>query len=376
MKVTCKVIDLKKAIHIAQKMLPRATTIPSLEGVFLDAGGGVLRITTHNLDWGGTLQIPAAVEKEGKILVPGKSFCALVETFLDGEISIETKEKTMLVQRDKSKIDLALLDLSAYPPFPEADNYVEIVAPAEEIRKAVRDTIDVPDSKSPYSYASSVLFEAEDRRLNLVATDTHRLVVSRVPGAQIAAGGRWLVPVTGLAHIPLEVEGEVAMRFSAGFVHFLVPRGVYYVRLAAAHFPPYKQVWPNEKPRVKIKADTGRLVQVLQRARLMVNEQKGISIINLAPHDSGLFIKTTGCEMGTIEELVPAEVEGEGFMVIHVNAGYLLSLVRRAGEKTVLKLYYPHRPIEINTEGDDRYRALVLPILVEAGSGRESEQCA
>lgn len=386
MKATCKAGELKKVLRVVQKMLPRSTTIPSLEGVLVEARDGEIRVTAHDLDTGGTLKLEAVVESAGKVLMPGKRFCDIVDTFRDGDTVIEAGWNTITLKHGNSRAELVLLNADDYPPFPVAGEYTEVAAPAGELKSALRDVVGIPDGKGGYFYTRGVLFEVSGNGLNLVATDTHRLVVRKVPGAQAGAGGfKWLVPVAGLANLAgvLEGEGQVAVRFSDRFVHFIVPGGIYYARLLNGQYPVYRMVFPTEEPAATVKVDTVELIQALQRVKLMEDEIKRISIMSLTPYAGAVMIKSVNCTAGTVQEILPAEVQGEKFTTVHLDAKYLLSIIPAAGEKTVLNIYDRRKPVMVRPAGDDRYEyeALLLPIVIDgaaedAPQSEEDTRCA
>lgn len=385
MKVTCKTGELKKVLRVAQKMLPRSTTIPSLEGVLVEARDGEIRVTAHDLDTGGTLKLEAAVESGGKALIPGKRFCDIVDTFRDGDTVIEAGWHTVSLKHGNSRAELVLLNPDDYPPFPMVGEYTEVAAPAGELKNALRDTLNIPESRTGYTYTRGVLFEVSANGLTLVATDTHRLVVRKVPGAQAGAdGSKWLVPVAGLANLAgiLEGEGQVVARFSNTFVHFVVPSGVYYARLLGGEYPPYRVAFPTGKPSVTVKIDAVHLIQALQRVRLMESEIRRISIMSLTPRAGAVLIRSVDCSAGTVQEILPAEVQGEKFCTVHLDTRYLLSIIPAAGEKTVLNIYDRCKPVMVQPADDDRYEALLLPILMDGAAEDASEpekenvQCA
>ncbi|MGB9859199.1 MAG: hypothetical protein ACPLQP_04610 [Moorellaceae bacterium] len=127
------------------------------------------------------------------------------------------------------------------------------------------------------------------------------------------------------------------------------------------------------------------LIQALQRVRLMESEIRRISIMSLTPRAGAVLIRSVDCSAGTVQEILPAEVQGEKFCTVHLDTRYLLSVIPSAGEKTVLSIYDRRRPVKVQPADDDRYEALLLPIVIDGAaedapesqeSQKENAQCA
>lgn len=382
MQIVCKTRELREAVGFAKKMLPKATTLPVLEGIMLEAQGGEFRVMAHDLECGVILKVGGArIEKEGRALVPGRAFSLLVEKFTAEETAIDASGGSVVVKCGSSRAELAGMDTDLYPELPSQQEYREVVVVLEELLPALRETFSFTNPSGWEAYVRSVLWEVEEEdELNLVATDTHRLVVRKVPGAKTGGTrGAWLLPVAGLARMAGVLSGSTghaAVRFSENFARIITAGGAFYMRLLSGSYPPYRQVIPREDAPVSVVVDAGVLRSALERARVLKQGGKDDPVVMIAPLAGAdmLTVKTVRCEYGALEELLEAEVRGGSGFSVYLNSKYLLSALRGASDKVVLSLYSPLKPVVVRRAGSEDYLALVLP--VRAPETEVAEKCA
>ena len=74
MKIECIKEKISQAIGKAEKITGKNLTLPVLGCVLLEAGKNNLIVKATNLDLGIEISIPAKVEEQGTVAVPGTNF--------------------------------------------------------------------------------------------------------------------------------------------------------------------------------------------------------------------------------------------------------------------------------------------------------------
>ena len=81
MKIICDSAELAKAAFSVQRTVSNKSTIPSLEGILIEAFENKIKLTGYDLEVGSTIIIDADVRTEGRI-VPREPTVFEIETAL------------------------------------------------------------------------------------------------------------------------------------------------------------------------------------------------------------------------------------------------------------------------------------------------------
>jgi len=115
MKIICEREKLLKAINAVVRGVPTRTTMPILEGIYLQTNSDKLKLTTYDLELGIEFVIDATIEEEGATVVNAIMFSEIIRKLPDTEIHISINDKNLLeifheikskLIKDKEGIDL------------------------------------------------------------------------------------------------------------------------------------------------------------------------------------------------------------------------------------------------------------------------------
>ena len=97
MKIVCVKEKIKNAVGTAEKITGRNLALPVLGTVLVIAKGNVLKIRATNLDLGIEIVIPAKIEQEGIVAVPGNIFSNLLSNIYHDTVLLESKNENLFV---------------------------------------------------------------------------------------------------------------------------------------------------------------------------------------------------------------------------------------------------------------------------------------
>jgi DNA polymerase-3 subunit beta len=212
---------------------------------------------------------------------------------------------------------------------------------------------------------NSVLISFENKKMRLVATDGHRLALAETVELDQDIPGEYLVPVRTLEEVARLIAGEeeVQIAGSERQIAFRTKNTLVQSSLVEGKYLPYTSVIPTEFSWQAVIKRTD-LLAALERAELFSADK--INAVNLKLTAEGIEVFAQSADIGRVQELVPAEIEG-GELDISFNVRYLLEPLKiLAADKIQLDFTGPESAALISPTGSTNYRYLVMPVTTRA----------
>ncbi len=375
--------ELWHGIDTVLDAVPSKPALPVLANILLEADGKTLSIAATDLDLSIRTQVPAAVEKKGRITVPARTLAEITREWPEAELSIEVQDDRLklsgrLGDADSSEgaYSLAGMEAEEFPSMPTALDGISLNLGGAEAEAGV-----LVDMINKTSFAVSrddtrpvlngVLWRIDTQGMEMVATDGSRLACYRlaldledqVKGEEESAV---IVPPQALSQIvkllgghdgPVEITlGETQILFDLGHAHLLS-------RLIEGPYVDYTQVIPqsNEK---ELKIASEDLLPAVRRVSILSSSYTRQVRFKLS---SGLVeLSAASPEIGgEAREVIPAEYSEED-MEIGYNAQFLMEILRKMDTPGIRFELNNHvtaallKPTE-QKEGED-YFCLLMPL--------------
>ena len=375
--------ELWQGIDTVLDAVPSKPALPVLANILLEADGKTLSIAATDLDLSIRTQVPAAVEKKGRITVPARTLAEITREWPEAELSIEVQDDRLklsgrLGDADSSEgaYSLAGMEAEEFPSMPTALDGISLNLGGADAEAGV-----LVDMINKTSFAVSrddtrpvlngVLWRIDTQGMEMVATDGSRLACYRlaldledqVKGEEESAV---IVPPQALSQIvkllgghdgPVEITlGETQILFDLGHAHLLS-------RLIEGPYVDYTQVIPqsNEK---ELKIASEDLLPAVRRVSILSSSYTRQVRFKLS---SGLVeLSAASPEIGgEAREVIPAEYSEED-MEIGYNAQFLMEILRKMDTPGIRFELNNHvtaallKPTE-QKEGED-YFCLLMPL--------------
>lgn len=363
MKFTVLQENLKNALNSLQKAIPSKPQLPILSSIYVQAKGDSLTLAATDLYLGIKSTIPAKIEEEASLVVPGEILKNLVFSFSAGEVKIKKEGSSLALEYDNSQSLLPFQSAEEYPPFPEVngENYSLSTELLKKIEKYVAFAAALDQTRP---VLASILFSFKKEGLEIVGTDGFRLATLRSKETLQNFEQDILIPVKSLSEV-----FRMAAQTEAEYIDFKVSQelkqvlfnidGVeIYVRLTEGEFPPYQKIIPPEFLHT-FSLDWQELAAQVKRAFLFSRDTS--NIIRLEVSKGEMHIKASSPARGEYTGNMAVSYNGEP-LTIAFNALYLLDFltIQKEGEVS-FSMNESLKPAAFTIQEEAEYVYIVMP---------------
>ena len=356
--------ELTAALQTALKGTAQNSTLPILNGVYIEAAGDEVCFQATNLELSVKYTAPALVEEPGNAVLPGKVFGDIAKSLPNEAVQVETSQVNGFVSCGHSLFSLHVISGEDFPEFPtiEAEQTIDISFPVfcSMVRKVARA---VSKDKSR-AVLTGVLIEKEDDRIRMVATDSYRLALVEAvcPGEEAAfqavVAGSFLQDIASLT----KTEEPVSIGITENQVVLRCMNTTFINRRIEGSFPNYRQLLSNNYA-TKVTLATEDLLSSVKRSSLLNSGGSPIKMeISQAEQHTTVFASAQG--VGSSQESIPCKVEGEDVQIAF-NCLYMLDGISVIDEEEIaLYIQSSLKPGIMKTSGDVDYTYLIMPIRI------------
>lgn len=365
MKITALKDNLLMGVSAVQKAVSTKNTLPILTCIKIEAKNNMLYFFGTDLEMGIQIHVPAEVIFEGVTVVPARHFIEIVRKLPSSLITLHlTGENELSIQYENSQLTLRTLSSADFPALPEVLGDYEIHIQASLFKQMIKQTAFSAGTDEGRPLFTGILFETENDKIRMIATDTHRLALRQgVPKSQPESPQSFIIPAKMLSEIARLIydEEEICrLSLTKNVCVFTISNIVIICRLLDGQFPNYRQVIPNQyKSKVEVK--TKSILEAVERISLFTIGSDNSNTIQLSINDTIMTISSQS-ELGQGYEQLPVENEGEA-VIISFNARYLLDAFKTVeAEKVVIEFTGPLSPCIMRPGESENLFYLILPV--------------
>lgn len=374
MKLVCSKSVLNNIVNTVQKAMGSKTSHPILECIKIEAlTDGHVIFTANSIDLCIEYNSQITVYEEGVIALPSKIFGEIVRRLPEGEVKISADLKTYVtdIECEQSKFNIQGMGIEEFPDVPIVDEEYRTKINQKELRQIVRKVypfISPMETRKPV--LTGALFDFKGDTLSVVGTDTHRLAVINIPIETNTMPKKFVVPGITLSKIGqiLSDDDEAMVDIIVSEKNILFDFGEFqvYSRLLEGEFLKYEVILSAANS-IKVKADKESIVNSLERANLIINddlssktENKMPVRLNICYNKIEISCKTV---KGYVNDTVTVEQEG-GDLLIGLNCKFMLDALNACDDEGVLMEFSaPTSGCFIRPEdGSNKYTFMVLPV--------------
>lgn len=368
MKFSINKNELQNAISIVLKGISTRSTLPALSGILLDAQGDQLVMQTTDVDVSIQYSVAALVEEEGRTVVPGKLFSEIVKNLSDAAVHVDAHDDQAYITCDTSSFSIKTLSPEDFPGFPTVDVHQRIEIPFAQfcsMVKRVSRVVSKDEGSGTRAVLTGVLITLENGRLRMVATDSYRLAVTEAEMPDVVAdefeaviAGTFLSEIASLP----KTSSPVTIALSDNQIVVTCDDTVFVNRRIEGNYPNYKQLIP-ETYNTRALLSVDRLVAGVKRASLLGSSTSPVRF-DLNSASQTTQISATSQDVGSAQEVIPCEVEGED-TEIAFNYAYVLDGLSASGsENMYLEVQSSLKPGIFRAQEPENYLYLVMPVRI------------
>ncbi len=362
MKVIAQTAALQEALALTGGIVNARSPKPVLQCIKLVAEDDTLWVMATDLEVGCRFAVTQVkIEEPGEALVPADRLVAIVRESSDDEsLSIETDKEACNVKGAGSRFTIFGYDPAEYPAIAEFPGEGSFDVSSPVLSDMIGKTLFATAKAHSHYAISGVLWEADGKKLQLVATDGHRL--AQVKGGLTSAAKSpctAIVPTKLMGLIQRVCGGDEKLSIKIDDNQILVrtSKATLVSSLVQGNFPKYGDVIPKESNR-KATITTSNFEHRIRQAALLTNEEsRGIK---LSFQESIVHLSSRAPETGEAEVECPIKLDGEP-VDIGFNPTFLLDVLRIIDtDELVVEMSAGNKPAVIKSGNDFLY--VIMPV--------------
>lgn len=366
MILNCQRDGLLAACQLVSAAVAVRTPKPILSSIKAIAETDRLTLVATDLEVGIRYELAGVrVEEPGEAILPVSRVLAILRESADSELALDADERRCRITTSVSEYEMPSEDPAAFPDVPTFDDkkYHELTAGV--LRKMIHRT-SFAAAKQDTKYAiTGILWEIEDKKVRLVATDTRRLAMCTGPAVAAAPvdnkGQSHLVPVKAMSLLErtLADDGEsIKVCLRTNDVLFQTEKATICSRLLEGRYPPYRDIIPK-KAAAKIPLPVEGFLSAVRQAKIMTDEDSKRVAFQFAP--GKLTLQAQGATTGRSKVDMPLDYNGSA-LTINFDPDFVIDMLKvlDPGEVIQLDLVDAAKPALFRA-GDD-YLYLVMPL--------------
>jgi len=365
--------NLKKGLLIVSHGTGKNINLPILGNILIKAYQNSIELISTNLEIGIIHKLRGKVEEEGEFTVDAKIITEYVNLLPSENVEIEEVDGELKIECDNFKTKIKGESSKEFPLIPSVSSENYYSCSVGDLKKALNGVAFAVSNSENRIELSGVLFNFEDGKLILVATDSYRLAEKaiEVKANEEFNNQKLIVPARTVQELlrilsnynsedlNFEQKGEVKISISDNQILFTIESVELVSRLINGQYPDYKQIIPD-----KSKTDIITSKQNLSRAvkAVAIFSKTGVNDVNLEFKNNKIIISASSGQSGESRVDIDAEITGIDNEVA-INYRYLVDgLNNISSDKVKLKVVSNNTPCVLTSDNEDEYLYVVMPI--------------
>lgn len=363
-------------VNTVQKAIGSKSSLPILECIKIDAqSDGNVVFTANSIELCIEYNANMTVYESGSAALVSKIFGDIVRKLPDGEVEITVDPKNYLtdIVCSSSEFNIQGVNPEEFPAAPIVEEEYRTKLNHKTLKNIIRKVypfISQMETRKPV--LTGALFDFGKDEIKIVGTDLHRLAVIKMEADGSQDAKKLVIPGNTLAKISqlLSDDEEEILDIIASEKHVILDFKDFqvYSRLLEGEFLKYDVILSASNS-IKVKADKRSIIDSLERANLIINDDLSAKTENKMP----VKLNITGNKIdiscktvrGYVNDSVIIDHEG-GDILIGLNCRFMLDALNACDEDEILMEFSaPTSGCFIKPEdGSDKYTFMVLPVRI------------
>lgn len=359
--------DLLNPLLMVSGALDRKQPLPILSHFLLVLKAEGLMITGTDLEIEVTAHIPCeTLGQTGQITVSAKKFLDIIRSLDDHAVPrVVYQQDSVSIEEGRSRFKLITLPADDYPCMQDEASKLEVVLPTEALARVFQWTHFAMSQQDVRVFLNGLFLEFDAEGITAVATDGHRMAITRFPMAMGEIRHRLLIPRKAIQDMLrlLQTVTDETVTFSAGEKHVRLVTAQYTFssKLVEAKFPPYTKAIPRGQNKF-VHIDKAVLKRALSRIVILAHEKSKAILLHMQPNLLTLIANNQEKEEAI--ESLEARTEGDE-LKIGVNAGYILDVLSILPDGEVrLSFLTTDSSILVESLQDEQYQYIIMPMKI------------
>ena len=357
---------LLKPITNVTGIVERRHTLPILSNLLLEAKNNNVQLTATDLEMQISLNFETKFNGELSTTISAKKLLDICRSLPEAvDIDMVSSDSRITVKAGKSRFNLQTLPAADYPVMSKVVAVgTSIKISQQELKKLLKQVEFAMAQQDIRYYLNGLLLEVDEKNLNLVGTDGHRLSFTSTKLVQSYDKTDVILPrktVVELIKLLDDSQDEVTIEISAGQVNFAFNEVRLISKVIDGKFPDYHRVIPTGHQNT-FSVNRMAILTAMQRASILSNEKyRGIRMVL---SDSNLKLISTNTEQEEAEEELEIDYKKDA-LDIGFNVTYLIDVLNNTQQENVnFSFADANSSCLITVPGEDNYKYVVMPMRI------------
>ncbi len=365
MKFSVNREQILKPLQAVSGAVERKHTLPILANMLMKVGDGSLTLIGTDLEVELCATVPLADPDliPGATTVPAKKLVDICRTLPDGAaIQFSLQDERLIIKSGRSRFTLSTLSESEFPQIEESASSMKFTTTQKQLRRLIELSQFSMANQDVRYYLNGMLFEIADGTLTAVATDGHRLALSRIAVAELQEEFQCIVPRKGILELMRlldQADSEVTVQLSENHIRADIGEYLFTSKLVDGRFPDYRRVLPRGGNKI-VEGEKDILKQAFSRVAILSNEKfRGV---RLQLSNGELKLSANNPEQEEAEEAIAVNYEGAE-LEVGFNVSYILDVLNAIdGDAVRFTLSDANSSGLIENKDDDSALYVVMPM--------------
>jgi len=273
-------------LQLVSGAVEKRQTLPVLANLLLKVDKGILSITATDLEIEMSVNIALECEYlEGDITVPARKLVDICRSLSgDKPINVSLEENRLKVQSGRNRFSLSTISAQEFPNIEDTLFTTKLELPSHTLKELIERTQFAMAQQDVRYYLNGMLFELDDKKLLTVATDGHRLALSKVELDQQITSDlvQAIVPRKGVmeaAKLLSSSDANCKIELNNNHIRISLAEYVFTSKLVDGRFPDYDKVLPKNALR-ELVSNRDSIKDAFSRASILCNEKfRGVRLL-------------------------------------------------------------------------------------------------
>jgi len=366
MKFTIEQNQLVGPLQLVSGAVEKRQTLPVLANLLIKVENGVLTITATDLEIEMSVNLTLSGEYlEGDITVPARKLVDICRSLSgDKPINVTLEDNRLKIQSGRNRFSLSTIAAQEFPNIEDSLFSTKFEISSHRLKELIDKTQFAMAQQDVRYYLNGMLFEIENTRFLTVATDGHRLALSKIQLDQSVSEDlvQAIVPRKGVmeaSKLLSSSDNICSLELNSNHIRISLGEYVFTSKLVDGRFPDYEKVLPKNAERSLI-SNRESVKEAFSRASILCNEKfRGVRLL-IKPNK--LTIHANNPEQEEAEIELDVEYADEE-MEIGFNVSYLVDALNAIKTDSVkFNLGDANSSVLIESSEDSNSLYVVMPM--------------
>lgn len=301
MKFIVSANHLYKNIQMVNGVISTHTVLPILENLLFELKDNLLTITATDLETTISTDLEVESEVDGEICVPAKTLAEYLSKVPEQPLNFMVIEKNIIqITSNNGNYQLMGFETEDYPKdlSKNSEELTSLIKTStNNLTAAINFTQSAISTDNARPAMCGIYFEYDDKGINVIATDSHRLAFyhhDSATGESLTEGAKnsFIMsrkPIQSLKNIIQTLNEDLEILYSTKFSYI---KGKFFrisTRLIEGKFPDYRAVFPTK---IKSVLSIERLELLNSLKRVIVFSNKSSNLIKCSLTNNSLDLET------------------------------------------------------------------------------------